>query len=96
MWHYLETQKPFLSNVLDLVVYLVNLQVGIIARSIYFLILERMNNDHGHGLDNGTAEGAEEYVKSLQKEWVAQLEELSKIGQSEPQAAYAAFTAGFV
>ena len=34
-------------------------------------------------------------MKSLQKEWVAQLEELSKIGQSEPQAAYAAFTAGF-
>ena len=43
----------------------------------------------------GTREGAVGYVRGLQDEWLAQLEELSKIGQSEPQAAYAAFTAGF-
>ena len=43
----------------------------------------------------GTRAGAEKYVNSLQEEWVEQLEELSKIAKSEPQAAYTAFTAGF-
>ena len=43
----------------------------------------------------GTREGAVKYVNSLQNEWVEQLEKLSEIAKSEPQAAYAAFTAGF-
>ncbi len=43
----------------------------------------------------GTDEGKQNYVKDLCNEWVSQLEELSQIARSEPQAAYAAFTAGF-
>ena len=43
----------------------------------------------------GTREGAVKYVETLQEEWLSQLEELSKIAQAEPQAAYAAFTSGF-
>ena len=35
------------------------------------------------------------YVQELQDEWLEQLDELTKIAKSEPQAAYAAFTAGF-
>ena len=43
----------------------------------------------------GTREGAINYVNTLQEEWLEQLEELTKIAKSEPQAAYSAFTAGF-
>ena len=43
----------------------------------------------------GTREGAEEYVGELVSDWVSQLEVLSEIAKSEPQAAYTAFTAGF-
>lgn len=43
----------------------------------------------------GTEEGSEKYVKSLMKDWLDELERLSKIAKSEPQAAYSAFTAGF-
>ena len=34
-------------------------------------------------------------MNELQDEWIQQLEELTNIAKSEPQAAYAAFTAGF-
>ena len=43
----------------------------------------------------GTRAGAVKYVRELQDEWLEQLAELTKIATSEPQAAYAAFTAGF-
>ena len=43
----------------------------------------------------GTEEGREKCTDSLCKEWIAELEELSKIAQFEPQAAYSAFTVGF-
>ena len=43
----------------------------------------------------GTKEASVEYVVELRDEWIRQLEELSKIAKSEPQAAYSAFTAGF-
>ena len=43
----------------------------------------------------GTRAGAVKYVNELQDEWLEQLEELTKIAKSEPQAAYSAFTAGF-
>ena len=43
----------------------------------------------------GSEEGKENYVKELCDEWLHELEELSKVAKSEPQAAYSAFTAGF-
>ena len=43
----------------------------------------------------GTREGAEAYVNELQEKWLQELNELTKIAMSEPQAAYAAFTSGF-
>ncbi|MCH2416854.1 MAG: hypothetical protein MK195_08855 [Acidimicrobiales bacterium] len=43
----------------------------------------------------GPVQGAESYVQSLVQEWIEQLEKLSIIAKSEPQAAYSAFTAGF-
>ena len=44
----------------------------------------------------GTPEGASKYVaEELVENWVAQLKVLSKIAKSEPQSAYAGFTAGF-
>lgn len=43
----------------------------------------------------GKKEGSEEYVKELMNDWVSQLEVLSEIAKTEPQAAYSAFTAGF-
>ena len=43
----------------------------------------------------GTVEGTERYVKNLVQEWIEQLEKLTAIAKSEPQAAYSAFTAGF-
>ena len=43
----------------------------------------------------GTEEGSRKYFKELCDEWCSQLEELSKIARTEPQAAYSAFTAGF-
>ena len=43
----------------------------------------------------GTEEGCRKYFKELCDEWCSQLEELSKIARTEPQAAYSAFTAGF-
>jgi hypothetical protein len=39
--------------------------------------------------------GASEYVKELVESWVVQLKELSAVAKSEPQSAYAGFTAGF-
>ena len=43
----------------------------------------------------GTGEGKSEYVGELVSDWIGQLEVLSEIAKSEPQAAYTAFTAGF-
>ena len=43
----------------------------------------------------GTKQGAEDYVQELRDEWIEQLEVLTDIAKSEPQAAYAGFTAGF-
>ena len=43
----------------------------------------------------GSNEGTESYVGDLVKEWVEELETLSNIAKSEPQAAYSSFTAGF-
>ena len=43
----------------------------------------------------GTEAGKIDYVDSLMKEWIYQLQELCKIAKSEPQAAYTAFTSGF-
>ena len=43
----------------------------------------------------GSKESRENYVKELVKKWCEQLMMLSKIAQSEPQAAYAAFVSGF-
>jgi len=43
----------------------------------------------------GTKEGREKYVRELVDDWVSQLEVLSEIARSEPQAAYCGFTAGF-
>ena len=43
----------------------------------------------------GSNEGSENYVGDLVKEWVEELETLSNIAKSEPQAAYSSFTAGF-
>ncbi len=43
----------------------------------------------------GKTQGAENYVGELVKNWTDQLETLSSIAKSEPQAAYASFTAGF-
>lgn len=43
----------------------------------------------------GKDEATKEYVEELRDEWINQLEELSNIAKSEPQAAYSAFTAGF-
>ena len=43
----------------------------------------------------GTEEGSKKYFQELCDEWSFQLEELSKIAKSEPQAAYSGFTAGF-
>ena len=43
----------------------------------------------------GTKEGKENYVRELVEEWVSQLDVLSEIAKSEPQAAYSGFTAGF-
>ena len=43
----------------------------------------------------GTEEGKAKYVEGLVANWVKQLEILSTIAKTEPQAAYAAFTAGF-
>ena len=38
---------------------------------------------------------SEEYVQELLSEWIEQLQELTKIAKSEPQAAYSAFVSGF-
>jgi hypothetical protein len=43
----------------------------------------------------GKEEATKEYVEELRDEWITELEELSNIARSEPQAAYSAFTAGF-
>ena len=43
----------------------------------------------------GKQEGSVEYVEELQSDWISQLEVLSEIAKSEPQAAYTAYTAGF-
>ena len=43
----------------------------------------------------GTEEGRRKYFQELCEEWCSQLEVLSKIARTEPQAAYSAFTAGF-
>ena len=43
----------------------------------------------------GKVEGAEKYVSELVEEWVAEMENLSKVARSEPQAAYSLFTSGF-
>ena len=43
----------------------------------------------------GTEEGRRKYFEELCGEWCSQLEVLSKIARTEPQAAYSAFTAGF-
>ena len=43
----------------------------------------------------GTNESANEYVTELRDDWISQLEVLSEIAKSEPQAAYSGFTAGF-
>ena len=43
----------------------------------------------------GTTAGAEKYVSELVSEWVEELSELTRIAKAEPQASYAAFTAGF-
>ena len=43
----------------------------------------------------GTEEGAYRYVNDLVQEWLSELEILTSIAKSEPQAAYAAFTGGF-
>ena len=43
----------------------------------------------------GTEEAIHEYVQELVADWVEQLDVLTSIARSEPQAAYAAFTAGF-
>ena len=43
----------------------------------------------------GTAEGTTKYVEGLVDDWIKQLKKLATIAKSEPQAAYAAFTAGF-
>ena len=43
----------------------------------------------------GKKEGSVEYVQELQSDWISQLEVLSEIAKSEPQAAYTAYTAGF-
>ncbi len=43
----------------------------------------------------GSKESRENYAKELVKKWCEQLMMLSKIAQSEPQAAYAAFVSGF-
>ena len=43
----------------------------------------------------GTDEGKKKYVQELVDEWKSQIEKLSDIARSEPQAAYSAFTAGF-
>ena len=43
----------------------------------------------------GTTEGAESYVQELLDDWIKQLQELTKIAKSEPQAAYSAFVSGF-
>ena len=47
------------------------------------------------GGHTGTEGGKEDYVGELVEEWVSQLEVLSEIAKSEPQAEYSAFTAGF-
>ena len=43
----------------------------------------------------GTKEGVEKYARDLVADWTDQLETLSQIAKSEPQAAYSAFTARF-
>ena len=43
----------------------------------------------------GTREGTESYIQELVDDWMEQLKQLTQIANSEPQAAYAAFTAGF-
>ena len=43
----------------------------------------------------GTTEASEQYVQELLNDWVEQLQELTKIAKSEPQAAYSAFVSGF-
>ena len=43
----------------------------------------------------GTEEGRRKYFEELCDDWCSQLEVLSTIARTEPQAAYAAFTAGF-
>ena len=43
----------------------------------------------------GSREGAVKYVQGLVKNWLTQLEELTKIAKCEPQVAYSSFTAGF-
>ena len=43
----------------------------------------------------GTEASSEEYVQELIDEWIKQLQELTKIAKSEPQASYSAFVSGF-
>jgi hypothetical protein len=43
----------------------------------------------------GSKDSRKNYAKELVKKWCEQLMMLSKIAQSEPQAAYAAFVSGF-
>ena len=43
----------------------------------------------------GIEDGAQTYVTELLNEWMSELETLTNIAKSEPQAAYSAFTAGF-
>ena len=43
----------------------------------------------------GTDEAVQDYVEELVNDWVAQLDILSSIAKSEPQAAYTGFTSGF-
>ena len=43
----------------------------------------------------GTDEGTVNYVEGLVRDWIEQLKQLTTIAKSEPQAAYAGFTAGF-
>ena len=43
----------------------------------------------------GTVEAIREYVQALVDDWMEQLEVLTSIAKTEPQAAYSAFTSGF-
>ena len=68
---------------------------GIAQRAVDAVYAQYPNGATGRQPRQCATEGKEKYVRELVDDWVSQLDVLSEIARSEPQAAYSAFTSGF-